>query len=96
MQPGAIVSFRKREWVVLPSEGRDLLSLRPLTGATDSTISVHKKLAEIIAYSLPEERVRSATFPKPTSDDLANAAASHLLWQAARLNLREGATPFRS
>src|SRR5436305_10408993 len=96
MQPGTIVSFRKREWVVLPGDGRDLLSLRPLTGATDSTISVHKTLADTIAYCLPEERVRSASFPKPTIDDISDATASHLLWQASRLNLREGATPFRS
>jgi SNF2 family DNA or RNA helicase len=96
MQPGTIVSFRKREWIVLPSDRNDLLSLRPLTGATDSAISIHKTLTDTIAYSLPEERVRSASFPKPTVDDISDATASHLLWQAARLNLREGATPFRS
>jgi len=96
VQPGSIVAFRKREWVVLPSDRPDLMSLRPLTGAIDSTISVQKELAKIIGSSLPEERIRSANFPKPTVDDLADAVASHLLWQAARLNLREGATPFRS
>jgi hypothetical protein len=96
MQPGSIVRFRKRDWVLLPSDRTDLLSLRPLTGATDATVVINKQLEDSIAYSLPEEQVRSATFPKPIVDDLADAAASHLLWQAARLNLREGATPFRS
>src|SRR5208283_947544 len=28
--------------------------------------------------------------------DLSNVSGAHLLWQAARLNLREGATPLRS
>src|SRR5207249_12310414 len=60
MQPGSIVAFRKREWVVLPSDRSDLVSLRPLTGATDATISIHKQLEDLIAYSLPEERIRSA------------------------------------
>jgi superfamily II DNA or RNA helicase/uncharacterized protein (DUF2267 family) len=95
MQPGSIVQCRNREWVLLPSDQDDLYLLRPLTGASDATIAVHKRLTELIGYSFPMERVRSASFPKPTTDDLSNAAASHLLWQAARLTLREGATPFR-
>jgi superfamily II DNA or RNA helicase len=67
-----------------------------LTGATDEFIAVHKGLAELISYDLAGERLRSATFPLPTGADLADAASAHLLWQAARLTLREGATPFRS
>lgn len=96
MQPGSIVRCRNREWVLLPSSEPDIVLLRPLTGATDESIAVHRRLVDLAAYSLPEERIRSATFPNPTLDDLSNAAASNLLWQAARLTLREGATPFRS
>jgi hypothetical protein len=50
----------------------------------------------LIGYSFPEERVNSAKFPPPNSGDLSNVAGAHLLWQAARLTLREGATPLRS
>ena len=96
MTPGSIVQCRNREWVLLPSDQDDLLLLRPLTGATDEVVAVHKRLTDLLGYSLPEERVRSATFPKPTADDLSNATSAHLLWQAARLTLREGATPLRS
>lgn len=81
---------------MLPSEQAAVLLLRPLTGATDDVIAIHRGLADTAAYSVPEERVRSATFPPPTVDDLSDAAGAHLLWQAARLTLREGATPFRS
>jgi superfamily II DNA or RNA helicase len=70
--------------------------LRPLTGATDEVVAVHKQLTNLIGYDLPEERVRSDTFPPPSPEDLSDAASAHLLWQAARLTLREGATPFRS
>jgi hypothetical protein len=49
-----------------------------------------------LAYTLPEERVQPANFPPPTAADLSDAASAHLLWQAARLTLREGATPFRA
>jgi superfamily II DNA or RNA helicase len=82
--------------VLLPSDRADVHLLRPLTGATDEVVAVHKRLADLIAYSLDDERLHSATFPLPTADDLADAASAHLLWQAARLTLREGATPFRS
>lgn len=80
----------------MPSDQPELMLLRPLTGATDEVIAVHKRLADLIGGSLPEERVRSATFPLPTPADLSDATGAHLLWQAARLTLREGATPFRS
>jgi SNF2 family DNA or RNA helicase len=70
--------------------------LRPLTGATDEVVAVHKQLTDLIGYDFPEERLRPATFPLPAPEDLADAASAHLLWQAARLTLREGATPFRS
>jgi superfamily II DNA or RNA helicase len=96
MNPGSIVRCRNREWVLLPSDQPEVHLLRPLTGATDEFIAVHKRLSDLIGYELSEERLRSATFPLPTVDDLADAASAHLLWQAARLTLREGATPFRS
>src|SRR4030095_1950571 len=96
MQPGSIVQCRNREWVLLPSDNDEVFLLRPLTAASDEVVAIHKRLTDLIGYSLPEERVRSATFPLPTVNDLSNAVGAHLLWQAARLTLREGATPFRS
>lgn len=96
MNPGSIVRCKNRDWVLLPSERTDVHLLRPLTGATDEVVAIHGALSNLIAHTLPEERLRPATFPLPTVDDLADAASAHLLWQAARLTLREGATPFRS
>ncbi|OGG43369.1 MAG: helicase [Candidatus Handelsmanbacteria bacterium RIFCSPLOWO2_12_FULL_64_10] len=96
MNPGSIVRCRNRDWVLLPSDSSEVHLLRPLTGATDEVVAIHKRLTDLLGYDLPEERVRSATFPLPTVDDLADAGSAHLLWQAARLTLREGATPFRS
>jgi superfamily II DNA or RNA helicase len=96
MNPGSIVRSRNREWVLLPSADESVYLLRPLTGASDDVVAIHKGLTDLAGYDLPEERVRSATFPAPTPDDLSDAAGAHLLWQAARLSLREGASPFRS
>jgi len=96
MTPGSIVQCRNREWVLLPSDQENLLLLRPLTGATDEVVAIHKRLTDLVGYSFPEERVNSAKFPPPNASDLSNVAGAHLLWQAARLTLREGATPLRS
>jgi len=96
MNVGSIVRYRKREWIVLPSDRPDLTYLRPLTGATDEIVAVHNGISNLIGYDLPDERITPAQFPPPTIADLSDAAGAHLLWQAARLSLREGASPFRS
>jgi len=95
MQPGSIVRFRERDWVLLPSEN-DVIRLRPLTGDQDSEIGVHHGLSDLIAYNLATERISPSNFPLPTADHILDAASTRLLWQSARLMLREGATPFRS
>jgi len=96
MQPGNIVNFRERDWVLLPSDEENVYRLRPLTGVTDEVIAVHRSLTTIIQYALPEERIQPSQFPPPSPEDLSDAASAHLLWQAARLTLRDGATPIRS
>jgi len=96
MNPGSIVRCRNRDWVLLPNDDANVYLLRPLTGATDEVVAVHKGLSNLIGYELGEERVRPSHFDPPTVGDLSDAASAHLLWQAARLTLREGATPFRS
>ena len=93
---GSIVRCRNRDWVLLPSDDPEIHRLRPLTGAAEDQVAVHRRLADLVGAELPEERLRPATFPLPTLADVADAAGAHLLWQAARLTLREGAAPFRS
>ncbi len=96
MVPGSIVRCRNRDWVLLPGEDESLFLLRPLTGTNDDVVALHKGLTNVIGYSFPEERVRPSKFPPPTPEDLGDAISAHLLWQAARLTLREGAAPLRS
>ncbi|HWP03303.1 MAG TPA: helicase-related protein [Gemmatimonadaceae bacterium] len=96
MKPGTIVRCRNREWVLLPPDTDDVWVLRPLTGTDDDVVKVHEGLTNLVGYDLPFERVTPASFPLPMVEDVSDAASAHLLWQAARLTLREGATPFRS
>lgn len=95
IQPGAVVRFRERLWVVLPGS-TEVLALRPLTGTEDDVVEVHRVLAELLGYSYPTERVERASFPLPDPREVKDAAAVHLLWQSARLLLREAAAPLRS
>jgi len=96
MQPGSIVRFRNRDWVLLPPPAEDVYALRPLTGALDQQVHVHRELTDLLGYALSEERIEPSVFPPPSPDDISDVAGAHLLWQATRLTLREGATPFRS
>ncbi len=88
---GSIVRCRGREWVVLPSDS-EILLLRPLTGGEEEVCGVHKRLMNL----LPWERVEPAQFPLPKPEDAGDAVGAELLWNAARLTLRDGAGPFRS
>ena len=96
MQVGTIVRCRGRDWVVLPSDDQNLFRLRPLAGGGDRVVAVHKALTNIIQHALPDERLEPSAFPAPSADDVSDAASAHLLWQAGRLMLREGAAPLRS
>ncbi|RMG36533.1 MAG: DEAD/DEAH box helicase [Planctomycetota bacterium] len=97
MQPGTIVRFRDRDWVLLPNEEADdpVFRLRPLTGWTEEAVCVHRRLTSIAQQAFPEERLRPSAFPLPDPGHVSDAAAAHLLWQSARLSLREGAAPLR-
>jgi len=96
VNPGSIVHFRNRDWVLLPGEDPDVLLLRPLTATSDDVIAVHRVLADLVADSIPSEQVSPSSFPLPDPETVADAQSVHLLWQAGRLLLREGAAPFRS
>jgi superfamily II DNA or RNA helicase len=88
---GSIVRCRNREWVILPSQYENLLLLRPLTGSDKEICGIYKPLS-----NLGFDRIEPATFPLPTAQDSSDAVGTELLWNAARLSLRDGAGPFRS
>jgi len=86
--PGTLVRARGREWVVLPQEDPDILSLRPLGGME----------GERVGLFLPIEGddVSPATFAPPDPAQAGDHTAGLLLRDAVRLGLRTGAGPFRS
>ncbi|WP_287153319.1 helicase-related protein [Candidatus Solincola tengchongensis] len=88
---GSIVRCREREWVVVPSRQEGVIMLRPLSGAEEETCGVS---VELMKYGV--DTISSADFPLPSPEKAGDATSVSLLFDAARLILRDGAGPFRS
>ena len=86
--PGAVVTCRNRQWIVLPSENPEVIRLRPLSGNEDQVCGIYQLLQL--------EPIVSAQFPAPKADAVQDHTSAMLLMDAARLSLRNGAGPFRS
>lgn len=85
--PGNLVQVRKRLWVVLPAADPEVVRLRPLIGDAEQEIGLY--------LPLEKSALEPATFPLPEPKP-GDPTGSLLLFDAARLSLRSGATPFRS
>lgn len=70
--------------------------LRSLFDFTDPLVVLHRGLTDRAGYEIPEERPVASPFPLPDSEGVQDATAAHLLWQAARLSLRQAAAPLRA
>lgn len=88
--PGSLVNVRDREWVVMPSEDRNLLLIKPLGGGDDEITGIYLPLR------FYEDNVKTAEFPYPTKEDIGDLNTAQILYDAARLSFRNGAGPFRS
>ncbi len=77
--PGALVRYREREWVVLPSDDPNLVLLRPIGGSAREVCGVVKPLADLMAYEASHERIEPAQFPLPSPEDVQDHAAVRLL-----------------
>lgn len=86
--PGDLVFARGREWIVIPSQEDEWLSLRPLSGSEADVQLLHP--------ALETEPVAPARFDLPALNDIATQDAARLLSDALHLSMRRGAGPFRS
>lgn len=88
-KPGKLVTFRGRDWVVLPSIDPDLILLRPMGGSDEEITGVYRPL------QIPNEAIKEAHFPNPTIKDLDDFQSAKLLFDATRLSFRNASGPFR-
>ncbi len=94
-EPGTVLRYRDRLWVVLPEEHDGLLTLRPVAGSERECVTVDLEAIEALRAVCPHEDLERDRFPTPEPDDYADEIAVRLVTQAARLLIRRGATPFR-
>lgn len=60
--PDALVRYREREWVFLPTDDPNLVLLRPIGGSSREVCGVVRPLADLMAYEAPHERIEPAAF----------------------------------
>jgi len=89
-KPGRLVSYRDREWMVLPSSDPEIIKLKPLGG------SDHEITGVFLPLNIPGEDITEARFPWPSCDHLGNFETARLLYDASRLLFRNAAGPFRA
>lgn len=87
--PGTLVTLRGRDWVVLPSNDKDILRIKPLGGSDIEETAVYLPL------SLPEEQPQKTEFPAPNPKYYGNLNSAKTLFNAARFSFRNVAGPFR-
>lgn len=88
-QPGTLVNYRNRDWMVLPSDESDVLRIKPLGGSEEEETAI------FLALNLPSEKISTASFPEPDPTQLGDFETAKLLFDASRLSFRNSAGPFR-
>ncbi len=88
-QPGTLITYRQRDWMVLPSEDVDILRIKPLGGSDEETTGIY------LPIQLASEQIKSATFPEPKPTELGAFETARILFDASRLSFRNAAGPFR-
>ncbi len=88
-QPGTLIRYRNRDWMVLPSDDIDILRIKPLGGSEEEETAV------FLGLNLPSEKITSASFPEPEPTQLGDFETAKLLFDASRLSFRNSAGPFR-
>lgn len=88
-KPGTLVSYRNRDWMVLPSDDDEILCVKPLGGSEEETTGIFLLLA------INEEKVSLADFPEPQPYEIGSFETAKILFDASRLSFRNAAGPFR-
>lgn len=86
--PGSLVTAPERDWIVVPSDLKGLLLLRPVDGIEESSVRIF--------LPLEGDSIRQASYPLSDPEAAGDFTGATLLRDAVRLALRSGAGRFRS
>lgn len=88
-QPGTLIHYRKRDWMVLPSDDDDILKIKPLGGSDEESTAIY------LPILLSSEKITPANFPDPKPTEIGAFETARILFDASRLSFRNAAGPFR-
>lgn len=88
-QPGTLIHYRNRDWMVLPSDDHEIVKIKPLGGSEEEETAIYLPLV------LESEKIKPAQFPSPQATEIGAFETAKLLFNASRLSFRNAAGPFR-
>jgi len=88
-KPGTLVNYRGRDWIVMPSDDKEVLNIKPLGGSDNEITGV------FLPINIPGQEITDTEIQYPTEDNLGDFQSAKLLFHASRLSFRNAAGPFR-
>lgn len=87
--PGELINYRGRDWMILPSNDPQLINIKPLGGSDEEATAI------FLPIEFPLEKINNTTFPDPKPTEIGGFETAKLLFDASRLSFRNVAGPFR-
>jgi len=88
-KPGTLVNYRGRDWIVMPSDDKEVLNIKPLGG------SDHEMTGVFLPLKIEGQEITDTQIDYPTESDIGDFESAKLLFHASRLSFRNAAGPFR-
>lgn len=88
-KPGTLVNYRGRDWIVMPSDDKEVMNLKPLGGSDHEITGVYLPL------KIQGQEITDTEIAYPTADNIGDFESAKLLFHASRLSFRNAAGPFR-
>ena len=88
-KPGTLVNYRGRDWIVMPSDDKEILNIKPLGGSDHEITGVY------LPIRIPGQDIIDTEISYPEANDIGDFESSKLLFHASRLSFRNAAGPFR-
>lgn len=88
-KPGTLINYRGRDWIVMPSEDTDVLTIKPLGGSDEELTGIYLPL------TIPGQNIKPTTINYPTTAEIGAFETAKILFHASRLSFRNASGPFR-
>lgn len=88
-KPGTLVNYRGRDWIVMPSDDKEVLNIKPLGG------SDHEITGVFLPLKINGQEITNTEIKYPNSKDIGDFESAKLLFHASRLSFRNAAGAFR-